>query len=330
MNNTTKHEVNIDVIKGLGILSVILLHTFNEEYLLSIGAPFHIWQAVPVFIILQAFNLTNSYKRRDFQSLSDFNDISYHLRRIYRLIFPFLIFFALQTLFLWIDTPDYFAEENHFFRLITGGRGPGSYFFPLTLQAQILMPFIYLVGRRSLKGLLVGTFLLGTTLEGMSAYFGMDEEIYRVLLIRFLFALALGVALALWNEKRFKKPLFYGFLGISVLYILGVMYFDWHFIMEHYWHSQHIPGFFYPLALIIFLRKIPMSNKNRWIKSLSKMGVISYHIFFVQILYFWEPIRSLRPDFHYLLEVPLNLIVCILIGFLFYRFDQWVFTKIKE
>ena len=66
MNSHKKRSINIDVIKGLGILSVILLHTFNTEYLLKIGAPFYIWQAVPVFIILQGFNLTNSYKRRDF------------------------------------------------------------------------------------------------------------------------------------------------------------------------------------------------------------------------------------------------------------------------
>lgn len=93
-------SINIDAIKGLGILSVILLHTFHTELLLKIGAPFHIWQAVPVFIILQGLNLANSYKRRGYETLKDFNDKQYHLRRIQRLIFPYLIFFTVQTLFL--------------------------------------------------------------------------------------------------------------------------------------------------------------------------------------------------------------------------------------
>lgn len=330
MNSHKKRSINIDVIKGLGILSVILLHTFNTEYLLKIGAPFYIWQAVPVFIILQGFNLTNSYKRRDFKILNDFNDKQYHLRRIQRLIFPYLIFFAVQTLFLWLDTPDYFMEQNHLQRFITGGRGPGSYFVPLTIQTQILLPFFYLVGRKSVKGLLIGSFLLGTGLEVLSASFHIPEELYRILILRFVFAIALGVALSLWEKTRFRNRFFYGLLGLSILYITGVMYFDWHFLMEHYWHSQHLLGFFYPLALILFLRQVPMSDQNWVFQVLRKMGVASYHIFFVQILYFWEPIKALRPDLPFVLGTVMNLLICSILGIWFHHFEQKLWKKLKE
>lgn len=330
MNIHKERSINVDVIKGLGIISVILLHTFNEAFLLKIGAPFHIWQAVPLFIILQGFNLANSYKRRAFNDLNDFNDKQYHLRRIQRLIFPYLIFFAVQTLFLWLDTPDYFMEQNHLQRLLTGGRGPGSYFVPLTIQTQILLPFFYVVGRRNVKGLLIGSFLLGTGLEVMSAYYNINEELYRILILRFIFAIALGVAIALWEEKRFKNLIFYGGLGLSMLYITGVMYFDWHFVMEHYWHSQHIPGFLYPLALILLLRQIPMSKENWVFKILREMGVASYHIFFVQILYFWAPIKALRPDLSILTGTIMNLVICSFLGLLFYQLEQWVWRKIKR
>lgn len=330
MKNKKMRSINIDAIKGLGILSVILLHTFHTEFLLKIGAPFHIWQAVPVFIILQGLNLANSYKRRGYETLKDFNDKQYHLRRIQRLIFPYLIFFTVQTLFLWLDTPDYFLEQNHFQRFITGGRGPGSYFVPLTIQTQILLPFFYLAGRKSVKGLLFGSFLLGTGLEVMSATANINEELYRILILRFIFAIALGVALALWEKNRFRNGIFYGLIGLSVLYITGVMYFDWHFVMEHFWHSQHLPGFFYPLALIIWLRRAPMSNQNVIFQVLRKIGRASYHIFFVQILYFWEPIKALRPELPMLMGTIVNLMICSVIGILFYHFEQRLWKIMKD
>lgn len=327
MNVRKNRRINIDVLKGLGILSVILLHTYNGEFLLKVGAPFHIWQAVPVFIILQGFNQANSYLRRDFKQLEDFKDKKYMLRKFKRLIFPFLIFFIIQTAFLWFDTPDYFMEQNHLFRLLTGGRGPGSYFIPLTIQAQIILPVIYLAVQKNVKGMLIGSGIVTTILEVMSAIFNINEDFYRILIIRFIFALALGVALAFWKNKKFRQPIIYFLFAISVIYIYGVMYFDWHFIMEHFWHSQHLPGFFYPLALIIILLRIPMSENHLVLRLLSKMGRASYHIFFVQILYFWEPIRNLRPD---MLRVPatiINVAICSIIGLLFYHFEQFIWEK---
>ena len=329
MQKQTERSINIDVIKGLGILSVILLHTFNSEFLLKIGAPFHIWQAVPIFIILQGFNLANSYKRRGFESLDDFKDKHYHLRRIQRLIFPYLIFFALQTIFLWVDTPTYFMEQNHFQRFMTGGRGPGSYFVPLTIQTQLLLPFFYLVARKSRRMLFLGSFLLGIGLEVLSVSLPIGEEMYRILIIRFLFAIALGVALALEVKQPFRNRFFYVGFALSLLYITGVMYFNWHFVMEHFWHSQHLPSFFYPLALILWLRQVPMVAENPVFQVLQKIGEASYHIFFVQIFYFWAPIKALRPSASLLTGTIVNLILCSILGLLFYYLEKKLWEKIK-
>lgn len=95
-----------------------------------------------------------------------------------RLLFPFVIFFIVQMIFLRLDTPEYFAGEGIFFRLITGGRGPGSHFIPLTIQAQLILPLLYLMARKSVKWMLVGSFVLTTILEYMSAAFDFQEDWY--------------------------------------------------------------------------------------------------------------------------------------------------------
>ncbi len=42
------HFTQVDILKGLAIILVILMHTYNRELLLAIGAPFYVFQAVPV------------------------------------------------------------------------------------------------------------------------------------------------------------------------------------------------------------------------------------------------------------------------------------------
>ena len=49
-------SVQIDILKGLAIISVILLHSWDASFLLRIGAPYYISQAVPIFIIIAAYN----------------------------------------------------------------------------------------------------------------------------------------------------------------------------------------------------------------------------------------------------------------------------------
>lgn len=330
MSNTKKWNINIDVIKCLAIISVILLHTYQGKFLLQIGAPLHIWQAVPVFIILQGFNNAGSYQRRDFKSLADFKDLSYMWRKMKRLLFPFIIFFIVQIIFLRLDTPEYFASENILFRLFTGGRGPGSYFIPLTIQAQLILPLLYLVARKSVKGLLVGSFIVTTILEYLSFAFDMHEELYQIIIIRFIFALALGVALSILGEDKFKNRLFYGLVVVSAIYIIGVMYFDWHFIMEHFWHSQHVPGFFWPLFLILVLNGVKMSEENKIIQTMAKLGQASYHIFFVQILYFWAPINEMRPDTNLFVGTIVNVFICGILGIGFYKLEQIFWNKIEN
>ena len=51
---------DVNFTKALAIISVILLHSLALENLLEIGAPLHIWQAVPLFFLVGGMNRAKS------------------------------------------------------------------------------------------------------------------------------------------------------------------------------------------------------------------------------------------------------------------------------
>ena len=94
-NINTGHLTQIDLLKGLAIISVILLHTWPEKVLLITGAPFHIWQAVPVFILIAGYVGTLSYKRRDTARLRQCYGRSLLSHRFKRILVPFTLLFII-------------------------------------------------------------------------------------------------------------------------------------------------------------------------------------------------------------------------------------------
>ncbi|WP_367121908.1 acyltransferase family protein [Methanohalophilus sp. DAL1] len=96
------HLDQIDILKGFAIISVILLHTWPRELLLITGAPFHIWQAVPIFIIIAGYVGALSYKRHQNSTLLQLYSIRLLSRRIKRIIVPFIVVFTIQIIYIYI------------------------------------------------------------------------------------------------------------------------------------------------------------------------------------------------------------------------------------
>ena len=93
-------------------------------------------------------------------------------------------------------------------------------------------------------------FVISIAFEIVCLLIDMSESIYRLLVIRYLFALTLGVWLAL-NSKKINYKWLIPLAIISLVYITGVNYFDWVLIMEKFWLSQHAPSYFWTLLLIV-------------------------------------------------------------------------------
>lgn len=323
-----KRNHNIDILKGITIIFVILLHSLPRDLLFSSGAPFHFWQAVPIFLLLAGYNTANSYKRRNYESLNEFYNFPFLYKKIERLIYPFLLVWVVQLIVHFVLFNGLSVNEL-FISLISGGWGPGSYFVPIIIQATLILPLIYLLCKKNLTTMTITLFIISLLVEVACLLVDMPEGVYRLIVVRYLFALTLGVWLAL-NTKKLNYKWLIPLAILSTVYITGVNYFDWVLIMEHFWLSQHAPSYFWTLMLIIVGLKLYQFKADNTISKLFvKIGQASYHIFLTQMVYFWS-IAGLFSALPLTAYVGISIIICVLLGLLFFDAENWVRNLIKN
>jgi surface polysaccharide O-acyltransferase-like enzyme len=309
---------SVDLLKAMAIVSVILLHSLPQNILFSSLAPFHIWQAVPVFIMLAGYNNANSYSRR--------GNLGYEprllLARLERLLIPYLFVWVLEVV-LYVSFKGNLGLVELLKSLVTGGWGPGTYFIPIALQLTFIAPLFYrLAITRGLGAMLAVGFISDMLLELALFPLGLSPALYRVLIIRYIFALSLGIWLAMAKNKP-KALLAVGAI-ISFVYIAAVNYSSFTLPIEQSWKSQTAPSFLWPLILIMIGFKVFAKVPNTWPWIIcSKIGIASYHIFLVQMAYFW--LRGNIPLIKDLSGIPMliaSLIICIMAGLAFNAFES--------
>src|SRR5699024_9255726 len=315
-----KRNYNIDVLKGFAIISVILLHTLSWDHRFIIGAPYHMWQAVPVFMFLVGYNLAMSSKLKDLTELNDVYQWPVLKKRLLKILVPYLLIAMVRILweyfyydgFEWIPTLS---------GLLTGEFEHGGYFVPVMIQTILIAPILYAYMQKYKKRngliLLVSSFVL----DWMVMLFDVPGSIYRVLVVRYLFVIVLGIWLAL-NEKPLNKQLIVFLASMSFIYITIVYYFGIETPLEQYWQAQHAPAYFWTLTIVILVLKYrPINPDNLITNKLIQFGQGSYHIFLVQMIYFWL-IVLIDLSLHPLLAVFVNLVICLSIGLLYQKVDQ--------
>lgn len=101
--NENKHYLQIDLIKALAIVSVLIIHSIPNYYSRLPISIFTIEQAVPVFLLIMGLNGTMSFKRRSYINLKQMYGLEYFKHRLMRFLIPFLIiFYVFNT---WFDNP---------------------------------------------------------------------------------------------------------------------------------------------------------------------------------------------------------------------------------
>ena len=111
--------------------------------------------------------------------------------------------------------------------------------------------------------------------------------------------------------------------GLAIMYITGINYFGFQLPIEPSWGSQNAPSFFYPL-LLTMLSLLYFKNVNGFIwECIGKLGDASYHIFLTQMVYFWG-VGGVIKNVSLFLITPINIIICSLCGYLFYRIEKAV------
>lgn len=314
-----ERNYTIDVLKGLAIISVILLHTLTWKHRFLIGAPYHIWQAVPVFMLLVGYNFSRSSIVKGCSTLNDVYRWPVIKRRLLKIIIPFIIIALVRfLLLLMLNNP--VSWQSFLIGILMGDFEHGGYFIPVMIQTILLIPALYIFMQKDLKRNTLYLLISFYILDWVVMLLGMPGYLYRISVVRYLFIIVLGLWLGMNDQLIKYKWLILLGMG-SLVYITSVYYFEIETILETYWQAQHAPAYFWTLILVVFsLNKINIKPTNIFNYSLIKTGQASYHIFLVQMIYFWL-LDSLSINLTVLLSVIVNLIVCIILGRLFYKYS---------
>ncbi|MBE0494515.1 MAG: acyltransferase [Thiomicrospira sp.] len=320
-----KYREDIDALRGLAVLLVVIYHAFPET--LPGG-----FIGVDVFFVISGYLITSimllSINRGDF-SLKDF-----YARRIRRL-FPALITVLLFTLglgwlvlfpeeyqqlgshvansvifilnFKLINEVGYFDVESHYKPLL--------HLWTLSVEEQyyLLWPLIILLFLKINKhpGYLLGFLFIASLSANLYFSQGYTQETYYHTLTRF-WQLAAGSLLAVWliNQQDLKsrgEQQYFSdkvtMLGGVILIILSAIFID----------SQMIyPGYLAILPVVGAVMIIVANSRLKQYAGLVKLGLISYplylwHWVFISFLYIY---LGRKPE-------TLALVVAVLLSLFF-------------
>ena len=299
LQNTGNNRIlQVDILKGLAIIAVILIHTFPDVLLAFVGAPYYLWQAVPVFLLLAAFTGALSYRRLKKRTLLQSYDLTVFYRRFKRILLPFIVICIIQiAVILWLlpkNMPlyvQYAAQlQSGIFGtlafLVGGAAGMGNYFVPLILIQILALPFFYwLAIRYSPNAMLAFAFVLDIALQYGLSMAGISSAMSGLNYINYLFLTALGIWFALQVRKQTTAILIAGLL--SAAYITAVYYFKFQF-----WFISPSSGFFtefsyfWTLVLVMYgIQYLPSSHSSKSFSIIAELGKASWHIFLVQMTF---------------------------------------------
>lgn len=312
--------VQIDLLKAFAIFSVITLHSISESVFKRSLAPFHIWEAVPVFFILMGLNAAQSMSKLDEISSGWRRLENYAKNRFQRIILPYIIILILDIGIGFIQGNATYGPGILLGRLPVGL--PGNYFVCALIQFTIIFPAIYWLFQRNPKATVSGSFLVSFAFEVLAPHVGFfvtTPFYYRAAMLRYLPAIALG----LWIYKdmdvlsRKNRFILVGAIG-SVAYLAAVSLFGYTFPL--FFPSSNTPymlSFFYPALLVLAgIKYLPKSG----FRTLALIGRMSYHIYLVQMIFIaFVPVRDLRlPVFG---AVAFNAAATISLAYAFYFLD---------
>ena len=327
----------VDTLKGIFIIFVIMLHfPYETGETNRFLFPFWVTMAVPCFMFISGYVSALSFKKKGFEKLGEMYAIKGILKRLLRFVIPFTIAFIAEWIVFRIFKVYLVNVITYGLRAfcldwLTGGKGQGSYYFPVMIQLVIVFPIIYLVIKKFKIGGLAGCFIANAAFDALATFCGMSDAAYRLLFFRYLFVVAAGTFFAL-EPDFFKSPVG-KITGVCSL-ILGISFI---FLFSYADYEPHIFTMWRTTSMLTCLYIIPIlciliGKCHKGFGSLELAGKASFNIFLVQMIYYnfvndmavYIPSRPLLLMF--------NILNCCIAGILFYivekRFTDFIISKL--
>ena len=322
---------SVDFMKGMCILFVITAHcelgrTISRVMLF----PFWVHLPVSVFMILSGYVYALSYQRHNIDTFKKAYAPKQILPKLVRYIEPYIPVFIIGVAALTIMGNYELTPLNVLGDFLTGGKGRGSYYVPLMVQFLFWYPVVYAIIRKFDFG---GIFIcvgIVVVYELAKNVFGMTEECYRLILIRYTLVIAVGCYLAI-GKKKVSNIFLVLVMAAGAAYIVVVCYFGYTPWLTKYWKETCIWASLFVIPPTVWIIR---SGKLKF-APLELIGKASYHIFLLQMFYF-KPMESIyeKLNIPLLTFPPIKLltafVICLSAGLLYYYAEQKLLRSSKQ
>lgn len=323
----------VDMLKGVAIICVVLSHvqlTGAQRYILL--APFWMWMAVPVFMVLSGFNFAASIEKAHQRPIKWFSAPLF-MRKLTRFLYPFIIVEVVECCWLLhLEVP----WQNIIHNVLSGGYGPGGYYNSMLIQLVIIFPLLY-AAMEHRPGMLWAAILANLGYELICTLLKVSEAFYRLCILRYLGAIAVGISLwqhrdMLMEKSRENRSLLPEVMAImGILFLYATCYGGYQRVLFLRWHNTSlysIPLAFGIICLTLRYETSVSPLKLKISAPLRYLGKASYHVFLTQMIYFdlpWSKTIYQRIEgekFGVFLSVIIDCAICVAVGCTFYRVMQ--------
>lgn len=328
-----KRNPFVDTLKGVFAIFVIMLHFPYETGVTNrFLFPFWISLAVPGFMFISGYVSALSFKKRNI-NLKRAYAFKGLLSRLLRFIIPFtMAFFAEWIVFrlfkIYQVNMVTYGLRALLFDYLKGGKGQGSYYFPVMIQFVILFPLIYsAVKKYKLKGL-VACFLVNLLFEIMKTLMNMGDGTYRLLIFRYLFVIAAGIYLAIEGieyNKNTKLVLMISFLTGTVFVVLFSYTAYVPKIITMWNTTSLLTGLYVVPVMIVLITKI-----NKGFATLELYGKASFNIFLVQMIYYNFIDRIMIHIANKPVLLIFNIVIIGILGICFYYIEAPITKNVTK
>lgn len=307
--NKVGYDPFIDFLKGLCIVSVVLTHSIPSEWQQVIGFPFWGAQAVPIFLLIQSFHFLKHETAPIIQWKKMFR----------RIVLPFAIVQALIVIGIGVS---YLLGSGMLSTplkglIVTGGGGPGSFYFWIYLQfAIILLPlFGWLQKKWKLKCWvwLVLFAIVSEGLEIMCSFIAIPPMLYRLLAIRYIFLIYGGYVWVKEGIQQNWKTILLSIVSVAAIYLWQyrqVSVEPWVFDTD--WRYFHWFCYFFAMYGLVAVAKLLYNIMGGFAEFIKSAGKYSYEIYLFQMIVFYFYPMNGAPWIYMIVTTLLSIVPVLL------------------
>ncbi len=135
--------------------------------------------------------------------------------------------------------------------IFRGMVGHGSYYYPVLIQLVFIFPVIYFIIRTKAERGLILCFIINFVYEVLKWAYGIPEDSYRLIALRYVFVIAVGVFAQ--NGVVLKRR--YGIItaGLGAMFIVIVKYIGYEPSIVSYWTGTCAIASMWVAPFIVYL-----------------------------------------------------------------------------